>query len=329
MAEFRALEEPILPTKKLSVIVVGCTPLARKVISSIESIVDLKGVINLTQEAGKKKSLYDHLTEFTNKNPDKVFLTDDINSPATQGWIRSLLPEVIVQCGWSQIFTKDTLKLPTLFSIGIHPAPLPVGRGAAIINWKIIEGGGPWGNSLFVMESKTDTGDILDFEPFRIEDDDDIVIAYKKVDESAVTMLLRTLPMIADDIFTRTVQDEEKATRYFKRTKKDGLMDFFWSATKILRYIRALTRPYPGAFFNIKGNTFRGELFCWSAKDGGDSDGNPPGTIIEVTTDRGIKIAVGSRTSVWLTEVTPPNEESISAYEWAKQRRIGAGYKFI
>ena len=90
--------------------------------------------------------------------------TGDIN--ATGDWIKERNPDVVIQCGWSQIFKPHILKIPKKYCLGIHPSPLPEGRGAAVINWKIIESDGKpveWGNSLFVMDPKTDTVAVLDF----------------------------------------------------------------------------------------------------------------------------------------------------------------------
>ncbi len=156
----------------LKTLVIGCTPLARKVVHLLDEISDLVGVVNLKPSKGAMKSNYDCMSEFTKSNSYRIFWTENINDRRTTKWIERAAPDVIIQCGWSQIFKKSVLKIPKKYCIGIHPSPLPIGRGAAIINWKIIESDNSdisWGNSLFVMEEKTDTGDVLDFEPFVIE----------------------------------------------------------------------------------------------------------------------------------------------------------------
>ena len=184
----------------LKTIVVGCTPLARKSIELISNITNLVGIVNLHPELGLKKSNYDPMANFRLSRPNDCFLTRDINDDETVEWISSRNPDLIIQCGWSQIFKKKILSIPKKCCIGIHPSPLPVGRGAAILNWKIIESNGktiPWGNSLFVMEPSTDTGDVLDFEPFNISPRDDIRTAYLKADKTSLTMLKRTLLKMA------------------------------------------------------------------------------------------------------------------------------------
>ena len=198
----------------IKTLVVGCTPLARKVVDLLEKITDFRGVINLNPEIGIAKSNYDYMSDFFSRRPDDVFWTKNINDIETVSWIKGRQPDIIVQCGWSQIFKKDILEIPKKYCIGVHPSPLPEGRGAAIINWKIIESFGQefqWGNSLFKMREKTDTGPIIDFEPFMIEPRDDVRTAYLKVDFTTLKMLRRAIPKIEDESTPQAIDDFEKA----------------------------------------------------------------------------------------------------------------------
>ena len=211
--------------------------------------------------------------------------------------------------------------MPALFCMGIHPAPLPIGRGAAIINWKLIEGGGEWGNSLFVMERSTDTGDVLDFEPFVLEPRDDVRTAFLKVDRTALRMLRRTLPKIADGSFVRVRQDPDKATRYRRRRPKDGRVDIEWNPRVILNYVRALTHPYPGAFLE----TAWGRLVIWRAHASEQNFQFAPGTVIAIRPGEGLQLAVGEGTAVLITLVTPPGDAECWADEWAQEVGLKAG----
>lgn len=307
--------------RDLRVLVIGCTPLARHAATVVEEVATLVGVVNLHPRVGAAKSRYDAMGEFQTRRPDDLHWTEDINGVETRNWMTARQPDVILQCGWSQIFTADVLRIPRLFCLGIHPSPLPKGRGAAILNWKILEGGGAWGNSLFVMEEKTDKGDLLDAEPFEIEPRDDIRTAYQKVDRTAVAMLRRTLPAIASGTHARTPQDPALATRYYKRTRADGRMEFAWPAEKISRFVRALTDPYPGAFFD----TPHGALTVWEMEPGPAKFQETPGRILEIVTGRGVLIQTGEHTSVWLTRITAPHDLEGWADEWATEKNLKVG----
>ena len=281
----------------LRVVVVGCTPLARKVINCLEGICEIAGVIGLDESKGRSKSNYDSLGDFESKY--RMLWTGDINSE--QEWIKGTDCDLIIQCGWSQIFKQSILDIPKRYCLGIPPSPLPAGRGAAIMNWKIIESNGcefEWGNSLFVMESKTDTGDIVDFEPFVIRSRDDIRTAYHKVDETAIKMIKRTIPRIASNSEVLNHQDESGATRYYKRTPKDGIVDLSWQATKISDYVRGLTHPYPGAFVPLEF----GDLRLWTISTTRCATSFEPGTIVR-TDFNGVVVKTGWFSAIVLHRV--------------------------
>ena len=88
----------------LRTLVVGCTPLARKVTNLLKNISNLVGVVNLHPKVSSSKSNYDDLLDICDP-----FWTTDINDNRTESWIRSKNPEVMIQCGWSQIFKPHVL----------------------------------------------------------------------------------------------------------------------------------------------------------------------------------------------------------------------------
>lgn len=295
----------------MRVVVVGSTPIAAKIIQAIPGIdgCELVGVIGLHPRLGAAKSNYQYLPG--------SYSTDSVCDCDTR--LKSWKPDVIVQAGWNEIWPQRILDIPTLFCIGVHPSPLPEGRGAAVLNWKIIEGGCPWGVSLFVMEEKTDTGPVLDFEPFEIEPRDDIRTAYLKADHATVKMIQRTLLRIADGD-TSGVTQRGAGSRYYKRTPKDGKMEFDWSAEKICRYVRALTHPYPGAFFATR----YGQLIVWDAHRTTGAPPYPVGRIATVTRS-GLIVNTGGGEAVRLDRITPPDGHERWADEWATEMGLSSG----
>jgi methionyl-tRNA formyltransferase len=307
----------------LKTLVIGCTPLARKVINCLKEISDIVGIIGLNDTEGRKKSNYDSLGDF--ENTFDMLWTGDIN--ATGDWIKERNPDVVIQCGWSQIFKPHILKIPKKYCLGIHPSPLPEGRGAAVINWKIIESDGKpveWGNSLFVMEPKTDTGAVLDFEPFTIEVRDDVRTAYQKVDLTALKMIRRTIPMIAAGEEELKHQDDSRVTRYYKRTPKDGKINLSWSAIKIRDYVRALASPYPGAYIETRW----GKIILWNVSIDSCKIHGPPGLIYRVVKGRGLLVKVAGFLCVWMERITVNGAERW-ADEWAIESGIKEGEALI
>ena len=179
---------------------------------------------------------------------------------------------------------------------------------------------------MFVMDTKTDTGDILDFEPITIEGRDDINTTYFKVYKSSVTMLERTLPSIESGEYKRISQDNSKATRYYKRKPSDGLIKFDWSAYKILNYIRALTTPYPGAFFEYQSD----KIMIWKASIGLSMINyaklvKGTGTVVEIRKGKGVCVKVGNGQTVWLEIISDVNDLECWADEWAIENKLEVG----
>jgi len=306
-----------MTTTKLKVVSIGTTPMTRKINDLLERMecVELCGVVNLNPEKFSSRSNFEPLYEFRSRRPSDIFYTEDINSFKTVEWVKGRNPDVIIQSGWSQIWKKDILNIPNLYCLGIHAAPLPEGRGAAILNWKLIEGGGPWGNSLFIMEEKTDLGDIIDFEPFILEDRDDVRTAYLKADRTALTMIKRTLPKILDNSICRNSQKGKQGSRYYKRTPEDGLIDLNWHSTKICNHIRALTHPYPGAFIS----SVYGKIIIWSAEPALGNYGKKPGDLIKIEDGRGVLLQTGDGSALWLKAIEPENDTEVWADIWIKE----------
>lgn len=312
------------PDRPLRVAVVGCTPLAAKVIDLIDELAELVGVVGLHPLLGVDKSNYDGLFAFARRSPGDLLHTTDINAAETITWLAARRPDVLIQCGWSQIFGPDVLAVPRLMCVGVHPSPLPTGRGAAVINWRLLEGGGPWGNTLFVMQRGVDTGPILDFEPFELEPRDDARTAYLKVDRSALKMLRRTIPRLArGDLSTRP--QPGPASRYPRRSPEDGRMEWDWPVEQVLRTVRALTHPFPGAFFETR----LGRLIVWQASGHHVEPMNQArGSIAEVRPGRGISVAVGDG-AAWLELVTPPGDVECWADEWAGEAGLAVGDELV
>ena len=136
-------------------------------------------------------------------------------------------------------------------------------------------------------------------------------------------MLKRTLPKIELGKFKRTIQDNSKATRFYKRKPSDGLMDFNWNSNKILNYVRALTHPYPGSFFSYKSKN----IVVWKASLGQKISDNllTNGQVLEIREGRGIKVKVGDNDTIWINYISDKNNLECWADEWANEINLEVG----
>jgi len=210
----------------------------------------------------------------------------DINTDLVADRLSVHAIDLFLVWNWSQLVRGPILSLPKLGCLGMHPTKLPLGRGRAPIPWSIIQGVRESAISIFFLTPGVDDGDLVLQFPFQIGDDEDATSLYGRLEslhESAVAEFCRLLKA---GPLPRTPQDHAKATVWKKRQPSDGVIDWHQPAEVVLRWIRALTDPYPGAFTTLNSETY----FLWRA-DRARGAGRP-GEILAAT-DRGAMVACG------------------------------------
>ena len=262
------------------VVYIACTNVGRAIIQSHlknHQNIPILALINLDYDKAVGKSNFDPMDDICLEYNINKISCQNINDDVVLKRLRDLRPDLIIQSGWSQKFSNDLLAIPLFGCIGEHPSPLPIGRGAACVNWAIIEGHKSWGDSFFRMTSVYDTGDVLSVDNFSILDCDTCKTVYDKVALSAYKTIARHLASWILGSFVPIKLDEDLATYYKRRRPEDGIFVFEDTAISIVQKIKALTRPYPGARF-IYNNT---EIFVWQASFlKTDHKNLAPGTVI-------------------------------------------------
>lgn len=150
--------------------------------------------------------------------------------------------------GWSQIAGRAVLDAPNLGVLGMHPSLLPEGRGRAAIPWAILKGLTVTGVTLFRMDEGVDTGVILHQVKIPIEDREDAGSLYAKVCAAHREAIRYSYPCLKSWGAVYIKQDESRATVWPQRKPEDGRINPTMTVTEIDRLVRAVTRPYPGAF---------------------------------------------------------------------------------
>lgn len=200
------------------------------------------------------------------------------NVPETLDAIREARPDYIFVVGWSQLCGPDFLAIRPGKVIGYHPAALPRLRGRAALPWTILLDEKITAGSLFWMEEGTDDGDILAQSYFHLAPDETAAELYDKHMVALRQMLDESLPILAAGREPRQKQDERYATWAAKRTARDGLIDWRDDARAIDRLVRAVGRPYPGAFTHAG----QGKLTIWKSEPVGGANLHhaAPGQIV-------------------------------------------------
>ena len=186
---------------------------------------------------------------------------ESVNTDTVKTEISDYDPELLFVVGWSQLIDSEVLNIPSIAALGMHPAPLPRGRGRAPLAWSILKGLDETALSFFHLVEAADAGDLVGQEPFDIELTDDASSLYEKMVEAGRTLIRRYYPQFESGTVPRTPQDEDKATWWPKREPWHGLIDWNQSPREIYDWIRGQTRPYPGAFSYLHGQ----KVTVWAA----------------------------------------------------------------
>lgn len=208
-----------------------------------------------------------------------VYQPKKVRDPEFLEVLRELAPEVIVVVAFGQIIPQSILELPPYGCINVHASLLPKYRGAAPIQWAVIDGEPESGVTIMKMDTGLDTGDMITKVVVPIEKDETGGSLFDKLSEAGAKLLVDTLPSLADGTAVYEKQPEESPTPYAAMIQKQlGNIDWKRPAVEIERLIRGLN-PWPSAFTKLNGKTLK----IWSAQVLNESEKDAaavPGTIL-------------------------------------------------
>ncbi len=186
----------------------------------------------------------------------KIYQPESVNSKESINIIKRLNPDCIVVAAYGQILKKDILDIPKYGCLNVHASLLPKYRGAAPINWAIIEGEKETGITIMEMDEGMDTGDILKSKAIPIEETDDSESIHDKLSILGSQLILETLEDIKNDNIQKIPQDENLATYAPMLSKKTGKIDWNNKGERIINTIRGL-KPWPSAYTIYKGQNVK------------------------------------------------------------------------
>jgi methionyl-tRNA formyltransferase len=176
--------------------------------------------------------------------------------------IEKFKPDFMLAAGWYYMIPRSLRELAPKGCAGMHASLLPKYRGGAPLVWAVINGETETGLTFFYLADGVDDGDIIAQKKFTIEPEDTIKELIDKTTDSSLSIIEEFLPKISDGTAPRIRQDHSKATVVPQRKPEDGLIDWNWDSKKIKDFIRAQTKPYPGAYTVINGK----KITIWDAE---------------------------------------------------------------
>lgn len=216
-----------------------------------------------------------------------VFQPVKIKTPEAVEVLKSYEAQLFVVAAFGQILSKEILDMPQFGCINIHASLLPKYRGAAPIQWAIIEGEKETGVTLMQMDEGLDTGDMLAKCIVPIEAKETGESLFDKLAAAGAKLLVDTLPAIEAGTLKGEPQEEDKSC-YARMIKKEmGLVDWSQSAHRLERLVRGLN-SWPSAFTYLNKKTLK----IWEASVEDRNSKETPGTVTEVTREA-IKVQTG------------------------------------
>lgn len=217
--------------------------------------VDISSIITLSEKANTV--MYDEVKRSRwNKFKIDVHEIEDINKEANL--LNALNPDLVVMCGWRQVINKEILSIPKKGFIGFHPTLLPIGRGPAPIINSILNGFEVGGVTMFYVSEGLDDGDIIAQRGFKIESTDHAKKVYNKCIIAGKWIVSDFLHRVLYNQIKSIKQDLSKGTIFEKPSLKDNKIDLEKETLdKIYRKIRALSKPYHGAYIEKDGKRLR------------------------------------------------------------------------
>ena len=236
-------------------------------VGALDAIVEAghEVVLVVTQEdkpKGRGKEIqFTPVKEAAIKHGIEVYQPHRVKHEEPVAKLREYNADVFVVAAYGQILSKELLDMPKYGCVNIHASLLPKYRGAAPIQWSIIDGEKVTGVTTQMMAEGIDTGDILDVIEVEIDKEETGGSLFDKLTVAGSEVILTTLKKLEEGTVTRPPQDHSKSTYAKMLDKKMGNIDFEKSAEEIERLIRGLN-PWPSAYTAYNGKTLK----IWKAE---------------------------------------------------------------
>ncbi|MEG0855060.1 MAG: methionyl-tRNA formyltransferase [Terrisporobacter sp.] len=229
--------------------------------------------------------------------------------------LKEINPDVIVVVAYGQILPKALLDIPKLGCINVHVSLLPKYRGAAPINWVIINGEKKTGVTTMYMNEGLDTGDIILQSEFSLDDEITAGELHDIMMEEGGNILIETLSQMESGCAPRIPQNHDEFSYAPMMNKALGNLDFTKTAKEIHDLVRGVN-PWPSAYTTYEEKTMK----IWKTKVLNENSTKECGTILKVDKD-GIRVATKEKVLL-IEEIQMPNKKRVAVGEYIKGNKI-------
>lgn len=248
-----------------------------------------------------------------------VYQPEKIKNGELQEVLDALKPDVIVVVAYGKILPDYIIDYPRYGCVNVHASLLPKYRGAAPIQWAIVNGEKTTGVTTMKMDSGLDTGDMLLKEETEIGEYETAEELFDRLAKIGGKLLVKTLEGLENGSITPVAQEHEKHTYAPMISKETGIIDWTKSAREISKLICGMN-SWPLASTKYKG----GVLKIAAAKVCNDTSDKAPGTILALEKGRGLKISCGEGT-LYIETAQFPNSKKMNVEDYARGHEVEIG----
>ena len=296
-------------------------------VPSLEALIEKFGVEAVFTQPDRprgrgKKMVFSPVKEVAVKHDIKVFQPEKLKDDREAvEYLKELKPDFIIVVAFGQILTKEVLDIPKYGCINLHASLLPMYRGAAPLNWVIINGEKKSGNTTMLMDVGLDTGDMLLKDEVEITENMTAGELHDILMVRGGELLIKTIEGLADGSIKGEKQEGE--TCYAKMLSKEtGKINWNNSAESIHNLIRGLN-PRPIAHTTYKDENMK----IYESEVLAESSNKEAGTIIEVS-KKGMKVSCG-KGILLVKKIQFPNGKPLTIEQYINGKDIEVGCKLV
>jgi methionyl-tRNA formyltransferase len=254
----------------------------------------------------------------------EIYQPESINAPESLDFLKQLKPDLFVVIAYGQLLSCDVLDIPGCMAINLHASLLPKYRGAAPINWALINGEKETGVTVMKVIRTMDAGPVILQKSLAIAPDDNYLTLEAKLSCAGAGLLCDAVSLIGSGVHTLTEQDQALVSFAPKLKKENGRID--WNAPA--EYIHNLVRGclvWPGAFTHYQGSLLK--IYATRVAVGNaPGQDHQPGRIISIAKE-GITVACG-RDALFIEELQMESKRRMKAAEFIAGHKISIGEAF-
>ncbi len=233
--------------------------------------------------------------------------------------LRALMPDLCVTAAFGQILSQAVLDVPRIGTVNVHASLLPRHRGAAPVNWAVLQDDKVTGVTTMMTNAGIDTGDMLLKREVPISDSDTAGSLLETLSQTGAELLIETIRRLKSGSCPREKQNEAEMTYDPILKKEMGELDFSQSSRALFCRVRAMN-PWPCAYVP----TANGNLKIWRVKPLEGGGGAAPGTVLCADAKLGLTVATGDG-ALELIEIQAPNGKRMAAAAFLAGRPVETG----